>query len=195
MTKIQRRKIEQRPEVLRILALATEALEGATEVRKRVRRSLEAAEKCGQMLNREKRHVTREFGHGAWLSYFEINFSKTFNIRTAQGWMKLKNAIAHSTKAELSDITAPEKTEIEDANSLRLGMLALGLFPKKTALTIAGNRPVPRLNESYLAHLSWLEDWIDETTAQPLTPELVAQFKVDWLKVSKFCSSLATASP
>ncbi len=198
MKKSIREKIEPREETKRILELAEEALGGAIEARKRIKLSIDAAKKCGRLLNQEKKFVTRELGRGYWLSYYEINFGKVLPLRTAQHWMRLEYAIAYSPTDELRDSSGPEKTEnMSEANILRLGMLALDLFPKKTPLLIEGNAPAPKLSASYLAHLSWLEDWISEFNEQslvtPPTAARIAQLKADFRKVIQFCQQLGAS--
>ena len=121
-----------------IIALAKEAFEGAEEVRKRTRLSVDSATLCGQLLIQEQADVTKRLGKGTWESYYEITFAKTVPRRTAFHWMRL----AKSSRIEappppkqdqpkpVSAIAPATTTEI-DPNSLRKGMLALHLFPAK----------------------------------------------------------------
>lgn len=102
-----------------IIALARDALDGAEEVRTRIRRSYDAALECGRLLLKERDHVRKTLGHGAWESYYQITFSKTVPERTARHWMKqAKSAIA----------VLPSNSESSD---LRNAGLTLGLFPPK----------------------------------------------------------------
>lgn len=190
--------IEPREQTQRIIALAIEAQSGAEDVKKRVKLCIDAVRRCGKLLEEEKQFVTREMGRGKWIDYFEANFSKVLPLRTAQDWMKKygESAIAYSKTHTLEDTSAPENPEFGmDSNTMRNGMLALGLFPKKVMMVSEGKIAAPRLDASHLAHISWLEDWIDELRENTITPERVAQLRGDFRKIAAFCRDIEEGRP
>ena len=193
MTKIVK-KYEPTEQTKRIIELAQEAQGGATEARKRIKLSIDAAVKCGQLLIEERKQVIKEIGRGYWLSYYEINFAKVLPLRTAQYWMKLQCAIAYSRSSEPGNNGNGDLPEsMPEDNITRLGMLALELFPKKTELITHGNVPAPKLT-SHLAIIARLEEWIlalhKRSNYEPMTTAQRDQLRADFHKVIEFCNEL-----
>ena len=201
MPTITQKTYEPTEQTKRIIELAQEALDGANHAKQRINASVEAACRCGALLNAEQKKVSKELGRGYWLSYFEIHFAKIVPYGTARRWMGL--AITNKVRAEVSmqSSASDSKSSQEMAkfptepteNIIRRGMLALDMFPKKTHGAIEGDRPTPQFN-SHLAIINrfklWLADFTKANHSRAMTGEQKAQLRKDFRELIEFCEEL-----
>ncbi len=176
-----------------IVALAASALSGADEVRQRIRRTTEMALECGRLLIEEQAEVKAKHGHGAWSTYFEINFSKVVSDRHARHWMRMaKTAIA----------TLPSGYT---PNQLRFDVLTLGAFPPKQhpgthgAIDAPTNTPPGRTATTLPAHSTHLglinrfsawRAWLHTSTGGEMTTERAMQLLSDFGPMVQFVEEL-----
>lgn len=179
----------------RIVELAQDALTSRDEVKKRVKLSIDAAKACGRLLIEERDSVTKLMGRGYWTSYYEIQFAKAIPERTGRAWMQL------AAIAEIKNDAPPTTTETENepselllsSNQTRLGMLALGLFPKKEAVLVADDQPTPR-TDSHLTIINRFEAWHSQlkqrTSLGRMNPDERKQLLTDFRPIIEFVHQL-----
>lgn len=152
--------------VVPIVIGARELLNGAEEIRRRTRTAIGEAARIGKQLADEKEWVEKVYGRGQWEKYFDLHFSKTIAVRTAQHWMKL-GAIALAIKSydsrKLQNKIGADSVSKEEVKSLRLGMRALeiGMPPARTqaeaqAPTQAGADVVITIRKSHVTYINYL---------------------------------------
>lgn len=188
------KKFEPTEQTKRIIQLAEEAQEGVEITRLNMRTNIEIAMKCGALLIKEQNHVTKQMGRGFWSSYFEINFSKILPLRSAQRWMGLARAHgagARSLSSKTSAGVLPGSSGGDD--SLRSGILALGIFPVKTPAEVAGNRTTPTFT-SHLAVVNRFKKWHaamrKRRDYEPMTQTQREQLRKDFREVHEFCQEI-----
>ncbi|MBS0328237.1 MAG: hypothetical protein JSR30_00160 [Proteobacteria bacterium] len=207
------RKFEPTEQTKRIISLMQEVSAAVDEVRRNQKHTVAVASKCGALLNAEQQKVTKEFGRGRWMNYYEIHFAKYVPYSTGRRWMTL--AIANGVKStqflserlRSDDEEAVSKAESPDSadekedceaddtppNNLRRGLLALELMPKKVEQQVIGNRPTPRLT-SHLAIINrfkaWLADFKRSMGHRKLTEAQREQLSQDFREVIAFCKEL-----
>lgn len=179
----------------RILATAKEALDGAAEVRKRTRLSVEAATICGRLLIEEQKALAKEAGgKGNWDVYFEATFGKQLPRSTAYLWMKMarreriESSEEQPPKPEQSPIRlsqTPSEEPKANPNLIRHGMLSLGLFPAKIhePSPLSGHAlPTPKLS-THLSIINRFSAWHAQFMSDnhgTLTQEQRLQLRLDF---------------
>src|SRR2546422_617125 len=120
MSSITTKSYEPTERAQQILALSQEAFDGAEEVKKRTRQSVEKATECGRLLLEEQAHIGKTMGKGYWESYFEATFSKLLPSRTAQNWMRLakQQALLRAPKANTLDKAKEQVRELSSSPNL-----------------------------------------------------------------------------
>lgn len=181
--------------------LIVKTLEGAIEIRRRAKLTTDDMRLCGQRLSQKRNQKTKELGRGHWLLYFDSVYGDIIPIRTAQRWMKIYNdeyAMAHSTTNEQIEGSEDDNPQsMSEENRLRLGLLALDIFPKKTELITYGNVPAPKLT-SYITVMARLDEWIiafhKRSDHNPMPADqhdqLLRDFQSLRHKVIEFCNEL-----
>lgn len=201
MATIVQKTYQPTAQAKRIIELTQEIQDGTQQAKRQIHTQVENACKCGALLNAEQKIVTKEMGRGYWMSYFEATFSRHVPYSTARRWMGL--AIVNKTKPEVLTESKNQDGEAKELqnfdpysqreNTIRRGMLALDMFPKKTHAPLEADRPTPQL-QSHLAIINrfkaWRADLAKANNYRQLTGEQRTQLRQDFREVIEFCNEL-----